>query len=88
MDKIPVGSVPQLTATNYYVWAMKLEAVLGLKKAKYILTTNQPANDAKEREKWDSDNDDVVSIIKLTLIDQLNFDVKDYIIHGCTSFLL
>ncbi|XP_036140851.1 uncharacterized protein LOC105835035 isoform X2 [Monomorium pharaonis] len=69
MDKIPVGSVPQLTATNYYVWAMKLEAVLGLKKAKYILTTNQPANDAKEREKWDSDNDDVVLIIKLTLSD-------------------
>jgi len=67
MDKIPIGSVPQLTSMNYYVWAMKLEAVLVLKKAKYVLTAKRPTSDTKERKKWDSDNDDVVSIIKLTL---------------------
>lgn len=45
---------------------MKLEAVSSLKKVKYILMTNRPTGD-KESEKSDSDNDDVVSIIKLTL---------------------
>lgn len=71
-----MSSIPQLTATNYYIWAMKLEAVLGLKKARYVLTTNRPAND-KERERWDSDNDDVVSIIKLTLSDDQAMQFAD-----------
>lgn len=59
MDKIPISSIPQLTATNYYIWAMKLEAALGLRKIKYVLTKARPQTD-KEREKWDSDNEDAV----------------------------
>lgn len=55
---------------------MKLEALLGLKKARYVLTTNRPHSD-KEREKWDSDNDDVVSIIKLTLSDDQAMQFAD-----------
>lgn len=71
-----MSSVPQLTATNYYVWAMKLEAVLSLKKVKYVLTTSRPTGD-REREKWDGDNDDVVSIIKLTLSDDQAMQFAD-----------
>ncbi|XP_011861117.1 PREDICTED: uncharacterized protein LOC105558171 [Vollenhovia emeryi] len=78
MDKIPMSSIPQLTTTNYYVWAMKLEAVLSLKKVKYVLTTDRPTGD-KEREKWDSDNEDVVSIIKLTLSDDQAMQFVDEI---------
>jgi len=43
---------------------------------KYILTTSQPTAD-KEREKWDNDNDDVVSIIKLTLSDDQVMQFKN-----------
>ena len=50
MDKMPMSSVPLLTATNYYVWAMKLEAILGLKRTRYVLATDRLIGD-KEREK-------------------------------------
>lgn len=76
MDKIPISSVPQLTATNYYIWAMKLEAILGLRKVKYVLTKDRP-DVGKEREKWDSDNEDVVAIIKLTLSDDQAMQFAD-----------
>lgn len=74
MDKIPMSSVPQLTATNYYVWAIKLEAVLGLKKIKYVLMSNCPESN---KGKWDNDNEDVVSIIKLTLSDDQAMQFAD-----------
>lgn len=76
MDKIPISSVPLLTATNFYIWAMKLEAVLGLRKVRYVLTKDRPASE-KEREKWDSDNEDVVSIIKLILSDDQAMQFAD-----------
>lgn len=55
---------------------MKLEAALGLRKIKYVLTKERPQID-KEREKWDSDNEDAVSIIQLTLSDDQAMQFAD-----------
>jgi len=65
-----MSSVPQLTATNYCVWSMKLEAVLGLKRRYIVLFTDRSIGD-KKCEKWDSDNKDAVCIIKLSLSNQV-----------------
>ncbi|XP_071035282.1 uncharacterized protein [Parasteatoda tepidariorum] len=69
MEKDLVFGVPKLTGTNYHLWAMKMEAVLNLKKLMSALTEEVPTDPGK-LQVWETTNQDAVSYLKLLLSDE------------------
>ncbi|KAK2574862.1 hypothetical protein KPH14_013036, partial [Odynerus spinipes] len=69
-NSLPRG--PLLTGSNYLVWAMKMEAILSLKRLYSVLKEEKPADTATEKVKteWESRNEQAVAYIRLHLSDE------------------
>ncbi|XP_071037841.1 GTP-binding protein REM 1 [Parasteatoda tepidariorum] len=61
MEKDLVFGIPKLTGTNYHLWAMKMEAVLNLKKLMSALTEEAPTDPGK-LQVWETTNQDAPSL--------------------------
>ncbi|GBM67050.1 hypothetical protein AVEN_214381-1 [Araneus ventricosus] len=68
MDRL---SVPELTSSNYYIWLLKKQVTLSLKRLDSVIMHMKPEgrseNDASE---WEQKNSDAVVYIKLSLSDE------------------
>nr|XP_042910227.1 uncharacterized protein LOC107448150 [Parasteatoda tepidariorum] len=69
MEKDLAFGIPKLTGTNYHLWAMKMEAVLNLKKLMSAVTEEAPTDPGK-LQVWETTNQDAVSYLKLSLSDE------------------
>ncbi|GBN88543.1 Retrovirus-related Pol polyprotein from transposon TNT 1-94, partial [Araneus ventricosus] len=68
MDRI---SVPELTGTNYFIWSLKLQAALSLKRLDSVTTQMKPEGlSEKDALEWKQKNSDAVAYIKLSLSDE------------------
>jgi len=72
MDKTPLPAVPLLTGSNYLVWAMKMEAILSLRKLIRAIEERKPEDTATEKLKadWETRNQEAVAYIRLHLSDE------------------
>ncbi|GBN26868.1 Retrovirus-related Pol polyprotein from transposon TNT 1-94, partial [Araneus ventricosus] len=68
MDRI---SVPELTGTNYFIWSLKMQAALSLKRLDSVTTQMKPEGlSEKDASEWQQKNSDAVAYIKLSLSDE------------------
>nr|GBN20086.1 Retrovirus-related Pol polyprotein from transposon TNT 1-94 [Araneus ventricosus] len=68
MDRI---SVPELTGTNYFIWSLKMQAALSLKRLDSVTTQMKPEGlSEKDALEWEQKNSDAVAYIKLSLSDE------------------
>ncbi|KAF8778536.1 hypothetical protein HNY73_015250 [Argiope bruennichi] len=68
MDKV---NVPELNGTNYFIWALKIQAALSLKRLKSCYIAVKPDNlSEKDAAEWNQKNSDAVAYIKLSLSDE------------------
>ncbi|GBN39024.1 hypothetical protein AVEN_58542-1 [Araneus ventricosus] len=68
MDRI---SVPELTGTNYFIWSLKMQAALSLKRLDSVTTQMKPEGlSEKDASEWEQKNSDAVAYIKLSLSDK------------------
>ncbi|GBN28831.1 Retrovirus-related Pol polyprotein from transposon TNT 1-94 [Araneus ventricosus] len=68
MDRI---SVPELTGTNYFIWSLKMQAALSLKRLDSVTTQMKPEGlSEKDALEWKQKNSDAVAYIKLSLSDE------------------
>ncbi|GBL95367.1 hypothetical protein AVEN_154778-1 [Araneus ventricosus] len=68
MDRI---SVPELTGTNYFIWSLKMQAALSLKRLDSVTTQMKPEGlNEKDALEWEQKNSDTVAYIKLSLSDE------------------
>ncbi|XP_032687577.1 uncharacterized protein LOC116851849 [Odontomachus brunneus] len=72
MERSALPAVPLLTGSNYLVWAMKMEAILSLKKLDKMINEEKPAENAeqKTRIEWETKNKETVAYIRLHLSDE------------------
>jgi len=72
MERNTLPAVPLLTGSNYLVWAMKMEAILSLKKLDKIINEKKPAENAEQRTRteWETKNKEAVAYIRLHLSDE------------------
>ncbi|GFX39952.1 retrovirus-related Pol polyprotein from transposon TNT 1-94 [Trichonephila clavipes] len=77
MDKI---TIPDLNGTNYFIWELKMKAVLSLKRLDYLILNEKPEDlTRKDNIEWLSKNSDAIAYIKLSLADEqaLQFAAED-----------
>ncbi|GBN13319.1 Retrovirus-related Pol polyprotein from transposon TNT 1-94 [Araneus ventricosus] len=68
MDRI---SVPALTGTNYFIWSLKMQAALSLKRLDSVTTQMKPEGlSEKDASEWQQKNSDAVAYIKLSFSDE------------------
>ncbi|GBN82325.1 Retrovirus-related Pol polyprotein from transposon TNT 1-94 [Araneus ventricosus] len=68
MDRI---SVSELTGTNYFIWSLKMQAALSLKRLDSVTTQMKPEGlGEKDALEWEQKNSDAVAYIKLSLSDE------------------
>ncbi|GBM62170.1 Retrovirus-related Pol polyprotein from transposon TNT 1-94 [Araneus ventricosus] len=68
MDRI---SIPALTGTNYFIWSLKMQAALSLKRLDSVTTQMKPEGlSEKDALEWEQKNSDAVAYIKLSLSDE------------------
>ncbi|KAF8770370.1 Retrovirus-related Pol polyprotein like [Argiope bruennichi] len=68
MDKL---NVPELNGTNYFIWALKIQAALSLKRLDSVISAVKPDNRSeKDAAEWNQKNSDAVAYIKLSLSDE------------------
>ncbi|KAF8791293.1 hypothetical protein HNY73_006181 [Argiope bruennichi] len=68
MDKV---NVPELNGTNYFIWALKIQAALSLKRLNSVISAVKPDNlSEKDAAEWNQKNSDAVAYIKLSLSDE------------------
>ena len=66
MEKL---NVPELTGTNYFIWALKIKSALSLKRLDSVLSEVKPEGlTEKDSTEWDQKNTDAVGYIKLSLL--------------------
>ncbi|GBN25648.1 Retrovirus-related Pol polyprotein from transposon TNT 1-94 [Araneus ventricosus] len=68
MDRI---SVPELTGTNYFIWSLKMQGALSLKRLDSVTMQMKPEGlSEKDALEWEQKNSDAVAYIKLSLSDE------------------
>ncbi|GBO22173.1 Retrovirus-related Pol polyprotein from transposon TNT 1-94 [Araneus ventricosus] len=68
MDRI---NVPELTGTNYFIWSLKMQAALSLKRLDSVTTQMKPEGlSEKDALECEQKNSDAVAYIKLSLSDE------------------
>ncbi|GBM43503.1 hypothetical protein AVEN_9456-1 [Araneus ventricosus] len=68
MEKL---TVPELTGSNYFIWALKMKAALSLKRLFSVIESEKPIGlEGKALSDWTTKNEDAVSYIKLSLSDE------------------
>ena len=70
MERAPLSTL--LTGSNYVVWAMKMEAILSIRKLKRALIEKKPEETAEIEEKIDCEmrNQDTIAYVRLHLLDE------------------
>ncbi|GBM10056.1 Retrovirus-related Pol polyprotein from transposon TNT 1-94 [Araneus ventricosus] len=64
-------SVRELTGTNYFIWSLKMQAALSLKRLDSVTTQMKPEGlSEKDASEWQQKNSDAVAYIKLSLSDE------------------
>ncbi|GBM86130.1 hypothetical protein AVEN_75405-1 [Araneus ventricosus] len=64
-------NVPELTGTNYFIWSLKMQAALSLKRLDSVTTQMKPEGlSEKDAIEWEQKNSDAVAYIKLSLSDE------------------
>ena len=78
MERMSLPTIPLLTGSNYQVWAMKMEAILIIRKLKRALIEEKPKDAAEIKEKidWEMRNQDTVAYIRLHLSYVLGYTRK------------
>ncbi|GFX08166.1 RBR-type E3 ubiquitin transferase [Trichonephila clavipes] len=77
MDKI---TIPDLNGTNYFIWELKMKAVLSLKRLDFLILNEKPEDlTRKDEMDWITKNSDAIAYIKLSLADEkaLQFAAED-----------
>ena len=60
MEKL---NVPELTGTNYFIWALKIKSALSLKRLDSVLSEVKPEGlSEKDSTEWDQKNADASHI--------------------------
>ncbi|GBN16449.1 hypothetical protein AVEN_227981-1 [Araneus ventricosus] len=68
MEKL---TVPELTSSNYFIWALKMKAALSLKRLFSVIENEKPVGlEGKALSDWSTKNEDAVSYVKLSLSDE------------------
>ncbi|KAF8790524.1 Retrovirus-related Pol polyprotein like [Argiope bruennichi] len=76
MDKL---NVPEMKGTNYFIWALKIQAALSFRRLDSVISAVKPDNlSEKDTAEWNQKNSDAVAYIKLSLSDEqaLQFAVE------------